>query len=419
MKKSTFSHFPIDSASILFLATIRKDHTNTFRFTMTLKDEICPDTLQKAVDRVHRRFPTIFAGFHPGFFQYQQIPSEMPPQVQPDPGCLHTMSREELRRCAYRVYYREKQIAIESFHALTDGYGSIASFTTLVAEYLRLRYDADIPVTHTLIDLQQSPMEQEVEDSFLEYAKGKPWHLPSRYAYMLPGGKDSRQQIWTKDYVLPTQAVLDASRKNGVSITTLISTLMASSIMEVQNQHPGKRQLPVRIMVPMDLRKMFPSRTLRNFVLYALPSLEPQDAGKPLPELLHSFADQIKQQLTREQLTSIMTYNVKTQQSWYFRCIPRSIKCGIMRIGYRFFGDSNSSLTVTNLGNVTLPPEMAAYVEQIGVILTPRMRSPYNCSVIAYNGQLTINISRFPLSSELEEIFSRKLHAALQEGAEG
>ena len=172
-------------------------------------------------------------------------------------------------------------------------------------------------------------------------------------------------------------------------------------------------------MVPMDLRKMFPSRTLRNFVLYALPSLEPQNAGKPLPELLHSFADQIKQQLTREQLTSIMTYNVKTQQSWYFRYIPRSIKCGIMRIGYRFFGDSNSSLTVTNLGNVTLPPEMAAYVEQIGVILTPRMRSPYNCSVIAYNGQLTINIRRFPLSSELEEIFSRKLQASLQEGAEG
>ncbi len=413
MKKTTFSKYAIDNASILFLALIRKDHTNTFRFTMTLKEPVCPETLQMAVDRVYRRFPTVIAGFRAGFFHYVQVPAKDPPMVQPDPGCLRTMSKEEIRSCAYRVYYLGNQIIIEAFHALTDGYGAIASFTTLVAEYLRLKHGVHIPVKNTLIDLDQSPMLHELEDSFLEHEQGEPYHLPGRMSYRVPGREASRDTIRTTRFSIPTQALLNAARKHGVSITALLSGLMAASIMEVQANHNGVPFHPVRIMVPIDLRRMFPSRTLRNFVLYALPTMEPQDARKPLGELLRSFSGQMKNQMEEKRMASIMAYNVRLQRSWYFQIIPLAVKCAIMRLVYRFFGDSNSSVTVTNLGNVTLPREMGEHVEDFNVILTPRMRSPYNCSVISYNGLLSINISRFPQDSELEKIFSRRLNAVL------
>ena len=58
----------------------------------------------------------IFAGFRPGFFKYTQVQADIPPQVMPDPGCLITMTREEIERCAYRVYYQENRIIIERFH---------------------------------------------------------------------------------------------------------------------------------------------------------------------------------------------------------------------------------------------------------------------------------------------------------------
>ena len=99
--------FAIDNSSILYLALIRKDHTNIFRFTLTMSETVCPDILQKAVDRVYHRLPTIFSGFRPGFFHYTQVQADQPPHVKPDPGCLITMTREEIARCAYRVYYRE------------------------------------------------------------------------------------------------------------------------------------------------------------------------------------------------------------------------------------------------------------------------------------------------------------------------
>lgn len=413
MKKTTFSKYAIDNASILYLSLIRKDHTNTYRFTMTLTEDVCPDTLQMAVDRVYKRFPTVIAGFHPGFFHCFQVPAKTPPQVQPDPGCLVTMSKEEIRSCAYRVLYREKQIAIEAFHALTDGFGAIASFTTLIAEYLRLKNGIHIPVSETLVDIDQSPMLKELEDSYLDYEAGDPLHLPSRYAYQLPGGNSVRDAVRTSCFTVPTCKMLDTAHRHGVSITTLISSVMASSVMEVQQQNADTQIRPVRIMVPVDLRRMFPSRTLRNFILYVLPTMEPNDHGKPLSELLRSFSKQMHSQIEQKRMASIMAYNVKTQGAWYFQIIPLFLKCALMRLVYRFFGESNSSVTVTNLGNVNLPEEMQEFVEKIEVTLTPRVRSPYNCAIISYNGLLSIHISRFPRHTQLEDIFFQKLNALL------
>lgn len=414
MKKTTFSEYAIDNASILYLSLMRRDHTNTYRFSMTLKESICPDTLQMAVDRIYRRFPTVIAGFLPGFFHYLQVPAKTPPQVQPDPGCLVTMTPEEIRKCAYRVYYTGNTVSIEAFHALTDGYGAIASFATLMAEYLRLKYGVHIPVSSVLMDIEQSPMLNELEDAYLNYENGKPLHLPSRYAYQLPGGNGVRDAVRISSLTMPTAEILDAAHRHGVSITTLVSSVMAAAVMEIQQRYPGCTGIkPVRIMVPVDLRRLFPSQTLRNFILYALPTMEPQDRSKPLPELLRSFSRQLHAQTERKQLSSIMSYNVRTQRAWYFQIIPLAIKRVMMRLIYRFFGESNSSVTVTNLGNVHLPEEMTDYIHHMEVILTPRMRSPYNCAILSYNGMLSINISRFPQETELEELFFQKLQAAI------
>lgn len=414
MEQKSQRKYAIDNASLLFLSLMRKDHTNAFRFTMTLTEEICPETLQMAVDQVYRRFPTVIAGFYPGFFHYLQVPAKSPPQVQPDPGVLHAMTKKEIRECAYRVLYQGKTIAIEAFHALTDGYGAIASFTTLAAEYLRLKHGIHIPVEKTLIDLEVSPAQDEVADSYLEYETGKPLLVPSRYAYQLPGEAPSAHGVQTTRHLIPTQVLLDASHRYGVSMTALLSTVMADAVMEIQNRHLRSRQAkPVRIMVPVDLRRMFPSKTLRNFILYALPTMEPQDSGKPFGELLRSFGKQMHSQIERSRLASIMAYNVRTQQAWCFRFIPWFLKRACLRFSYRFFGESNSSVTVTNLGNVQLPEQMQPFVENIEVILTPRARSPYGCAVISYDGQVAINISRFGREPELEDVFFHKLSAVL------
>ena len=172
---------------------------------------------------------------------------------------------------------------------------------------------------------------------------------------------------------------------------------------------------PVRIMVPIDLRKTFPSKTLRNFILYALPTMEVSEYGCNIKDLALRFSQQIKAHLVKENLAGIISYNVKTQKMLLYRMIPSKMKCALMRLAYRFFGESNSSLTMTNLGNINLPEAMIPYVESIILTMMPRVSSPYNCGMYSYNGNFYINLCRFPKESQLEQIFVNKLRKALDE----
>ena len=401
--------FAIDNSAILYLALIRKYHTNIFRFSVTLTEQIHPELLQRAADKVFRRFPTVFSGLKPGFFQYAQVPIEKPPKVSLDPGLLINMTRAELAKCALRVYYQEYQIILEGFHAITDGYGMIAVLSTLAAEYLRLRYGIEIPTGYPVFDLWDEPKPEETEDSYLKNGNASPRRMASRYSYQLPGYDPKCGPVLSELISFPVEQLLATARKYNVSITALLSAVMAFSIMELQHIREEKHLFPVRIMVPIDLRKIFSSKTLRNFILYALPTMDPAEHGCRIADLAQSFSRQIKAHLEKENLSGIIAYNVKTQRKLFFRLLPSRVKCGLMRVAYSFFGESNSSLTMTNLGNLTLPEVMLPYVESITLTMMPRMRSPYNCGMYSYNGRFFLNLCRFPEDSQLKDIFSRKL----------
>lgn len=407
--------FAIDNSAILYLALLRKHHTNIFRFSVTLTEEIDPGSLQEAVNQVHRRFPTIFAGLRPGFFRYRQISAESPPVVTEDPGLLINMTRKEIAQCACRVYYRGRDMILEGFHGITDGYGMTASLSTLAAVYLQLRHGLEIPVGYPIFDVKEPPNNAETEDAYLKYADAKPLHLPSRYSYQLPGSDPKCGPVLNEIFSYPVEVLLTAARKSGVSITALLSAVMASAIMELQHSRQEKHLRPVRIMVPIDLRKIFPSKTLRNFILYALPTMEISEHGCTIQELAQRFSCQIKNHLEQENLAGIIAYNVKTQNMPFFKVLPSGLKCGLMKLAYRFFGESNSSLTMSNLGNISFPEAMRPYVESFMLTMMPRVRSPYNCGMYSYNGYFFINLCRFPEKSELEGIFSRKLQQVLND----
>lgn len=407
--------YPIDNSAILYLAQMDPDHTNVYRFAMTLAEPVSPELLQQAADRVCPRFPTIFAGFREGPFSYSVIPAAAAPRVQRDPGLLKTMTWPEMERCAYRIYYSDCEIAIEAFHALTDGYGAIASFRTLAAEYLYLRHGLDSPERHGMLESGEPDWQTELRDSYLDYAGEKPSGAANRQAYQLVG--ESRDwQVKASVEPFSTRQLLAAAKESGVSVTAMLSGIMAEAIMELQKSRcrPG-REKPVRIMVPIDLRRQFPSRTLRNFILYALPTLEPGEAALPRQERLRRLHQQLREQTAQKRLGTQIARNVRLQSSWLFRIMPLKLKCAAMRLIYRCFGECNSSITLTNLGPVPLSEELKPHIRGIEVHLTPRRGSPYNCALISCGDTTCISITRFGAMPELEPLFFSKLRSIVEE----
>lgn len=404
--------YSIDNSALLYLAQMRRDHTNVYRFSMTLTEPVCPKLLQKAADRVYTRFPTIFAGIRPTLFSYSVFPAASAPGIRKDPGLLKTMDQEEMKQCAYRIYYHDCEISIEVFHAMTDGFGAIASFRTLTAEYLRLRYGISVPEQQIMLEQGEPDWKEELRDAYLDHAQERPFSDPNRQAYQLTG-EDRDWQVKTSVAYFSTGELLQAAKKSGVSLTAMLSGILAEAIMELQRKKDMQKQKPVRIMIPVDLRKQFPSKTLRNFILYALPTLEVYETDLPRRERLRRFQEQIRQQTEKARLEPQISRNVRLQCNLLFSSVPRGLKCLLLRLVYCFFGETNSSITMTNLGPVLLSEEMKQYVEHIEVHLTPRRHSPYNCGLISCGDTTSISITRFGALPELEPLFFSKLQSFL------
>lgn len=414
MRTTTLREFPVDNASILFLSLIRPHHTNAFRFSAKLRSPILPDVLQEAVNRIHPRFPSVIAGFRQDFFHYRQVAAAVPPTVQPDPGMLKPMSRHELRSCAFRVYYSDCMISIEAFHALTDGSGAIFTLTALVQEYVRILQEKDSPAPCNLPALLGEPLLHEVEDSYTALADTAPRSAPSRFAYQLPRPADSDWNVRGSSLSLDAKLLVDAAHRNGVTVNSLLIALLADSAMQLQVREKGPRGLkPVRIMVPVNLRKLTGSRTLRNFTHFVLPTMEGHHHGLSTMELCRVIGDQQKEQLSKENLSGLVSRNVRLQNAWWFKMMPWVLKNAVMRLAYRFCGESNSSITMSNLGIVRLPEELQQHVEDFQCWMIPRAGSPYVCSVLSFGDKLTLNMSRFCPEDELGALFFRRVSSVV------
>ena len=63
----------------------------------------------------------------------------------------------------------------------------------------------------------------------------------------------------------------------------------------------------------------------------------------------------------------------------------------------------------------SMPEELASYVRDFQVYMTPRQGSPYGCTILSYGDTLTVNISKFTDDTELENLFFGNLHSVISE----
>ena len=146
-----------------------------------------------------------------------------------------------------------------------------------------------------------------------------------------------------------------------------------------------------------------------KLTLYVMPKLNLEDCAMPLEELVRTVQAQFNEQNNNERYASIMgDYDAKNK-STFLKHIPLPLKCLILRCAYHIYGDRSSTITLSNLGKVELPPEIAEYVNGVSFALTPKIKSNYNCSVISFNNKLYVSFSVRYVKAELADMFFKQL----------
>ena len=403
----------LDNAAKIFPAARSRTWSNMFRVSSTLNEEIDREVLSIALDVTVRRFPSIAVSIKEGFFWYylEEI-SSLPDILDEKPYPLAGIRMRDLRKCAFRVIVYKNRLAVEFFHSLTDGNGGLIFVKTLTAEYLYQKYGVKVPSGNGILDRLEEPTPDELEDSFIKYAGKYSASRKDTDAYRIGGKREPDGFRTNTAFIIDADYVRAEAKRRGVTVTVYMTAALIEAAQRVQEKtvrNPA-RYKPIKICLPVNLRKMFPSNTLRNFVMYVTPGIDPRLGEYSFDDLCQIVAAQIKLQSTRRNMSSIIRANVDSEKNILLRVVPLFIKNIVMKAVFNSVGEKKTCFSFSNLGIVSVPKEYSDRVRRMDFVLGSQASAPYNVSALTYGGKMYLSVTR----NASEPVLEREIYGVLR-----
>ncbi len=383
-------HNKLDIAAKLFPSVSNNGNSSVFRVSVVLKEEVDERILQLSVNMIYERFSLFFLRLRKGFFWNYFDTNHIHFKVEEErhSPCENIVSYEN-KGYIIKVLYYKNRISVEAFHSITDGSGVIEFVKSLVYYYISIK--------HGQIDSENKVLlfdekEKNDEDSFLKHfsktPKGKKYKK-EKISFRIKGKKYLRKGHSVITGVISTTKIRECSKKYGCTITALLSSVLITSIYEkLQKNSRSKR--PIIISIPVNLRKVFDSKTLKNF--FGVVNIEyKMGENTKFEEIVKSVSEQLKLSSNQEYLEKISAKNVKMSSNTFSSYTPLIFKNMIVPVGFNLMGELTKSITISNIGRIDFPSGVKPYIEHSEILLYPTKKSPINCSVCSFEDKLSIS----------------------------
>lgn len=400
----------LDNAALIYPATLNRKIATMFRFTVALTEEVDTYILQESLNNVMKRFPTFNYSIKEGFFWfYLNFINDSPKIGQDYQNPMVRIHWKDNKNYMFRVRFYCNRIAVEFFHALTDGTGGLTFIMTLVGEYLRLKYSISLKYNSLVLNPNDKASNKEIEDCFLKYA-GKTGKMDKEEkAYHIKGIEENANIINIITGKINIAKLKEICSKYNATITEFLSALIVESIEEMARKDNISKSVPIKVSVPVNLRKVFNTNTFRNFSSYVNIGICSNKNGHAFEEIVEVIKRQMKEMTTKKKMTEKISANVNLANNFVIRIIPLFIKKRIMSIVENRVGDGYVSTTLSNVGLIKLPKEMEKYITDVNFILGKSKGKSGSIGAIGYKDTLYISFSRKIKEAEFERLFFTKL----------
>ena len=363
----------LDNAAKLYSAASNKKDTRVFRFYCELKEEVEPILLQKALDQTMETFPMFLMVLRKGLFWHYLEPCNLHPIVKEEykEPCSRLYIKDK-KNLLFEVTYYKKRINFEVFHVLTDGTGATEFLKELVTNYLYLVHKDEGLEQISMLPEDMTVQDQE-DDSFLKYYS-KDQRRPKekkKHAFQIRKKKKDGHHLHVHESVVPVQDVLKRSRELGVSMTVFLTAVYLMAIHEEMSKMQEKR--PVVLMVPVNLRKFFPSTSMLNFFNWIEPGYDFTKQDNSFEAVLEYTKEFFKEQLTKEKMSAHISELLALELHPILRLAPLELKNLCIHAGAKF-SEKNVTAIFSNMSVVKMPESYVPYIERFGVYTnTPKL----------------------------------------------
>ena len=403
----------LDNSALIYPPTEARYNANTYRLSMDLKQEIVPQILELALHKTLERCSYAKVSLHKGFFWYFLSPNDKSPVLYEEGSYPSArISLKDNNGYLFKVLYSKHRIALECFHALTDGSGALVYLKMIVSEYCRIADIAEVTFDGAL-DFAAKPNGQEFSDPFQHfYDKNIPGSPSTGAAYHRKGTGEYDDRVKVISAMVDANVLRSRCRERGYTITVYLSSILAMVLQEFQRQEvpQQKKRKPIKLSVPMNLRKIFHFDTMRNFTLFAVPGIEPAIGPYTFEEILKKMHLDMALSQDPKKIRSQIKRNVGGERHILMRFAPTAIKNPLFKLLSDSLGDDLYSAIISNLGYVKVPEELESSVSRMDFYLCPGQMNKVSLAVVGFKDKVVINFSSFfNTDTSLERSFCRFL----------
>ena len=402
--------FRLDNAAKIYPVIMNSRHPTVFRVGAIMREPVDPVLLQRAAEQAIERFPAFKVRLRAGVFWYYLEENRARFSVEPEtPYPCRRFTRKGNNRYRLRVLYHNRRIAVEVFHSLADGSGGMIFMKTMVAQYLRLQGET-VGFSDTVFDVDAEPAPEEIEDAYARHANFRVIRRPSEsLAYHLDGARLGEGTASVIVGSMPLDRMLGKAREHKVSLTELVAAMLIDEIQRIQQADWRHRRRPIRVSIPVNMRRHYPSATVRNFSLFANPGIEPAFGTYTFKETIDQVHHFMRFNMTAKNLNALMCANVRPEQSALLRITPLPLKTLAMRFAYYRSGESRYTTVLSNLGEVSMPEEMGRHIDRLDFMLGPSHQNPIVCAMLGSNGRLLVTFTSTIRDTALQRGFFRQI----------
>ena len=247
--------------------------------------------------------------------------------------------------------------------------------------------------------------EYNTEDSYMKnYDKKAKSNASSKKAYILKGKNIKLGAVSAIHEIINLEDLKKESKKYEATITQYLTAALIYSIYEA-NYKNNRTKKPIKVCIPVNLKKYFISKTMSNFFSYITLEVYMENEGMDTFENILKFVkNDFKKRLTEEEIIKTMSANVKLGNNPLVRVVPLILKKILVRLSYIEIRKYTTT-TFSNIGRIGIIGKYQDYIDYFLMLIAPESVEKIKCSSCSFGDKMVFTFTSILDDNKIQKRF--------------
>ena len=204
--------------------------------------------------------------------------------------------------------------------------------------------------------------------------------------------------------IIDLESLKNESKNHNVTITQYLTAVLMYAIYK-ENYIENKGKKPIKICIPVNLKKYFSSKTMTNFFSYiTLVAQMEKDELDTFEKMLSFVKKEFEMRLKEEEIIKTMSTNVKIGNNIIIRTIPLFLKKILVRLSYLEIR-KYTTITFSNIGRIGIIGEYKKYIDYFLMLIAPEPVEKIKCSSCTFENKMVFTFTSILGNNKIEKAF--------------